>query len=249
MSPRPTHVPGPREASFYSQVLSTLRKSRVPFLVGGTYAVNAYTGLNRGTKDVDIFCRAGDYPRILALAAHAGLHTEVEDERWIAKIRRARFFCDVIFGSANLIAPVTDSWFDETRTARIFSVPVRLVPPTELIWSKTFIMDRFKFDGNDISHVILLQKGAVDWKKLLSYMDLHWEVLLIHLLRFRYVYPFARSIIPPWLMDELLTRLNLHRSLPLPRKKVCRGRMFSRDDFELDITEWGFADAVGDDKF
>jgi hypothetical protein len=80
-------------------------------------------------------------------------------------------------------------------------------------------------------------------------MDLHWEVLLFHLIRFRYIYPFARTAVPEWVLDELLAREQLQRSMPLPRKKACRGRIFSRDDFEIDIASWGFADAVGDDKF
>ena len=28
--------------------------------------------------------------------------------------------------------------------------------------------------------------------------------------------------------------------------KVCRGRMFSRIDFEIDVKEWGFADVGGE---
>ena len=37
----------------------------IPVLVAGTFAVNCYTGINRATKDLDIFCKAGDFPRIL----------------------------------------------------------------------------------------------------------------------------------------------------------------------------------------
>ena len=155
----------------------------------------------------------------------------------------------MIFGSANLISPVTDAWFAQKFPFKLFGVRVNLIPPTELVWSKSFIMDRIKFDGNDIVHVILTQRKHLDWKRLLAYMDLHWEVLLFHLIRFRYIYPFARDVVPRWLIDELLAREQLQRSMPLPRKKACRGRVFSRDDFEIDIAEWGFADAVGDDKF
>jgi hypothetical protein len=28
--------------------------------------------------------------------------------------------------------------------------------------------------------------------------------------------------------------------------KICRGRMFSRVDFEIDVKEWGFADMSGE---
>jgi hypothetical protein len=236
-------------SAFYTDLLRHVKRLRIPFMLGGTCAVNAYVGLDRATKDLDIFCRAGDYPRLLASCAERGYATEVEDERWIAKLRSGPHYCDVIFGSANMIAPVTDQWFAEARPARVFGVPVRLIPPTELIWSKSFIQDRYKFDGNDVAHLILVQHEQVDWKRMLRYFDQHWEVLLTHLIRFRYIYPSERDRLPGWPLDDLLGRLADQRKLPLPRKLTCRGRIFSRDDFQIDIAEWGLADLVGDDKY
>jgi hypothetical protein len=218
------------------------------FLIGGSYAINAYTGQNRGTKDVDFFCLAGDYPRILAAAAEAGFETEVEDERWIAKIKRGEHFCDVIWGSANAVVTVTEAWFRDVVPAKILDVSVRLLPPAELIWSKAFILDRKKFDGSDVAHIMLREHKRLDWQRLLSYFEQHWEVLLAHLILFRYIYPTERATVPDWLLDELLTRLALQRKMPVPNKKPCRGRIFSRDDYEVDIRQWGFADLLGDDK-
>jgi len=76
-------------------------------------------------------------------------------------------------------------------------------------------------------------------------MEPHWEVLLIHLLNFRFVYPTERDLIPRWVMTELTERLAAQVSLPAARVKVCRGRMFSPRDYLIDITQWGFADVVG----
>ena len=56
-----------------------------------------------------------------------------------------------------------------------------------------------------------------------------------------------RDVVPAWLLDELLDRLAAQRQLPAPLTRICRGRMFSRVDFEIDVREWGFADVVGDD--
>jgi hypothetical protein len=239
----------PEANEFYEAVLRLARGTKLPFLIGGSYAVNAYTGQNRGTKDVDFFVLAGDYPRLLAAAADAGFETEVEDERWIGKIKRGALFCDVIWGSANAVVNVTETWFQETVPAKILDVPVRLLPPTELIWSKAFIMDRRKFDGSDVAHIILREHKRLDWEKLLGYFEQHWEVLLAHIVLFRYVYPTERNLVPDWLMDELMSRVELQRKMPLPLKKPCRGRIFSRDDYYVDISRWGFADLLGDDRF
>lgn len=238
----------PDLCDFYASILGVLNDSGVPFLVGGSHAVSAYDGTTPSTKDLDVFCLASNYPRLIRAGTEAGYEAEVEDERWIAKLRKGDSFCDVIFGSANLVAPVTESWFSERCMGEICGVRARLTPPTELIWSKVFIMDRSRFDGNMVAHLMLKQHERIDWRRLLAHMEQHWEVLLFHLLRFRYIYPSERGLIPAWLLDELLGRLADQRAMPRPQRRACRGRLFSRDDFEIDISRWGFADAVGDHK-
>jgi hypothetical protein len=72
----------PREAeAFYAESLKLLNESQIPFLLSGTYAVTAYTGITRPTKDLDVFCKAGDFPKILAFFQARGYRTDVEDER------------------------------------------------------------------------------------------------------------------------------------------------------------------------
>jgi hypothetical protein len=250
-APIPTnnsHRPTPDPNAFYARVLQTAKDSRVPFLIGGGWAVNAYTGIARATKDVDLFCRAEDYPRLLAFAGKRGYATEVEDERWIAKICKGALFCDVIFGSANAVAPVNAGWFKQVCNGKVVGVAVRLLPPTELLWSKCLIMDRLRYDGSDVAHIILRQHQHIDWKRLLSHMSPYWEVLLSHLLLFRFIYPHMRSAVPAWLLDHLLDNLAAQRRMPAPRKHVCRGRIFSRDDYVTDITAWGLADLIGEDR-
>ena len=242
-SPSP---PSPEAEAFYAEVLRELGRLGIPFLLSGTYAVAAYTGISRPTKDLDIFCKAGDLPRILAGFQALGYGVEIEDERWIGKVRRGAFFFDVIFASSNGTMPVTDQWFDAARQVEVLGATVRIVAPTELVWSKAFIQLRHRYDGSDVAHVLLKQHENIDWRRLLSYMEAHWEVLLAHLLNFRWIYPSERNHVPRWLMDELLERLRLQLDLPPPQMKVCRGRMFSRVDYQTDVQEWGFADVGGE---
>jgi hypothetical protein len=232
--------------AFYAECLELLERSRVPYLLGGTHAVNAYTGMDRPVKDLDVFCRAGDYPRILTHLEGYGFEIEVEDERWLAKVRQGPFFTDVIFSSTSGVAPVADRWFEERRTVPLYGLEAPIVPPTELVWSKMFVQDRHRYDGADIAHVILKQCDSIDWRRLLSYAEQFWEVLLAHLINFRFIYPTERNCVPRWLMDELLGRLQAQENLPAPRMKVCRGRHFSRADYQVDIATWGFADIVGE---
>ena len=241
----PSFHPPEEAVAFYEEALGLLKDSGIPFLLSGTYAVTAYTGIRRPTKDLDVFCKPGDYPRILAFFQTRGFRTDVEDERWIAKVWKGeRFFFDVIFAMSNGTIAVNDSWFGDDEI-EVYGHRVGITPPTALILSKVFIQDRYRFDGADVNHVILKQSEAIDWKFLLDQMDLYWEVLMAHLLNFRFAYPTERDRVPSWLMTELTGRLHAQVNLPAPRVKVCRGRLFSPRDYIADITEWGFGDVVG----
>ncbi len=244
---QPTAIPpNPETEAFFAESLRELKDSGVPFLLAGTYAVSSYTGVNRPTKDIDVFCRAGDYTRILAWFHHrAGWEAVIEDERWLAKVRRGPFFFDVIFNSSAGTTPVDDRWFAGAPCAKLYGTEVCITPPTELVWSKVFVQDRTRFDGSDVLHLMLCQHDDIDWRRLLGYMEPYWEVLLIHVLNFRFVYPTERDRIPRWLFDELLARLQRRADLPAGQTRICRGRLYSRADYAIDIDQWGFADIIG----
>jgi hypothetical protein len=243
--PPPSALAPPGADAFYGESLRLLADAGIPFLVAGTFAINCYTGINRATKDLDVFCKAGDFPRILLHFQERGFATEIEDERWLAKVRRGDCFFDVIFASATAVITVTDHWFQESHPAEIYGVPVQLTPPTEMIWSKALLQNRHRYDGADIAHLILRQGERIDWHRLLTHMEQYWEVLLIHILNFRFIYPSERDRVPRWLVEELLLRVRQQADLPLPQTRVCRGRLFSPEDYRVDVREWGFADVVG----
>ena len=237
--------PPPEAEEFYIEGLRLLAESDIQFLLAGTYAVSSYTGISRPTKDLDIFCKAGDYPRILSFFQDRGYKIEVEDERWLAKIYNDKYFFDVIYSCRTSEIVITDEWFENAPTIEVYGVDVQIIKPTELIWSKIFVQDRYRYDGADVAHVILKQHEEIDWKRLLRYMELHWEVLLTHLVNFRYIYPSERHLVPRWLMDELLARMAAHLEMPESNVRVCRGRLFSPRDYVTDISEWGYADIIG----
>jgi hypothetical protein len=91
--------------SFYVEALRELAQAGLPVLLAGSYAVSAYTGITRATKDLDLFTTAGEFPRILAHFKQLGYEIGIEDERWIGKVYKGEHFFDVIFASQTAPCP------------------------------------------------------------------------------------------------------------------------------------------------
>jgi hypothetical protein len=237
--------PPPEAVDFYVESLKLLNEAGIPFLLSGTYALSCFTGIVRPTKDLDVFCKPSDAPKILSFFKARGYQIEMEDERWIGKVWRGDHFFDVIFNISSASIPITEEWFSEVYEAQVYGTTVRVTPPTHFILSKLFLQTRYRYDGADIVHTILIKHDEIDWHWLLSNMELYWEVLLINVLNFRFVYPTERDLIPRWLYQELLERLKAQDDMPPASIKICRGRLISPTDYVVDVTEWGFADVVG----
>jgi len=225
---------------FYRTALDALTGSSAPFLVGGAYALRTYSGIQRETKDLDVFCKAGDYPRLLAALAAEGFETELTNPNWLAKARLGEYYVDIIFNSANRLCLVDDTWFEQARDCDLLNHQVKLVPAEEMIWSKSMVQDRFRFDGADVAHIIRQEGETLDWRRLLNRMEALWEVLFEQIMLFRFVYPADREKVPRWLVQELLNRVTLELDLPRSHDRVCRGRILSRSQYETDYEEWGY---------
>jgi hypothetical protein len=233
----------PEIRDFYYRVISALQAARLPFLVGGAYALGSYTGVVRDTKDFDVFVRPEDARRTLDALARAGYRTELTDAIWLGKAFHEAYLVDVIFGLANGLATVDATWFGHARGGRFLDLAVRLVPPEEMVWSKSFVMTRDRYDGADIAHLLLGYADGFDWARLLRRFGDHWRVLYNHLLLFGYIYPFARERVPLWLLDELARRLAEEIRTPPPAERLCRGTLFSTTQYVIDIEQWGCRDA------
>lgn len=232
----------PDVVGFYRQVLETLAAAQVPFLVGGAFAFGHTTGIERHTKDLDLFLKREDVDRALQALQAAGYATELSYPHWLAKVFGSDAFADLIFNSGNGVSPVDDAWFDHAEPAQTLGVPVRLAPPEETLLSKAFIMERERFDGADVAHLLRARADSLDWRRLLDRFGPYWRVLLSHLVLFGFIYPAERGRVPSWVMDELLARLQQEAqqgALPL---QVCGGTLLSREQYLPDVQQHGYQD-------
>jgi hypothetical protein len=239
----PAEFLDPQTHAFYCRMLGALEDARIPFLVGGAYALGHYTGVERHTKDLDVFIHRRDYERTMQTLAEVGCKTELTFSHWLGKARCGEDFIDVIFSSGNGVAEVDDEWFEHARDGSALGVLVRVIPPEEMIWSKAFIMERERFDGADINHLLRACGAEIDWERLLRRFGSHWRVLLSHLLLFGFVYPAQRSNVPDWVLDELLGRTWQEAHETSAAAQVCRGTLLSRAQYLIDVERWGYEDA------
>jgi len=188
---RPHPAPlSPEIAGFYRHAMAVLEDAGISFLVGGAYAFARYTGIVRDTKDFDLFILPRDFDAALAALAAAGYPVERNFPHWLGKAHGADgSFVDLIFGSGNGLTAVDEGWFRHARRGEVLGVQVRLCPPEEMLWSKAFIMERERYDGADVAHLLHCCAEELDWQRLLARFGEHWRVLLSHLVLFGYIYP------------------------------------------------------------
>src|SRR5215218_5905931 len=57
---------------FYRDAMRALDDAELPYVVGGGYAMAFYTGIQRNTKDLDVFMKPEDHKRALEVLEKAG---------------------------------------------------------------------------------------------------------------------------------------------------------------------------------
>lgn len=227
--------------AFYEEALEGLQESGANFMMGGGFALFQYTGIERDMKDLDVFCKPSEYPKIMKHFAGKGFQTELTDVRWLAKVFDGPHYIDIIFDTVNNICTVDDSWYDHATEAPFGDVTVKVIPPEELVWCKLYVQNRERYDGSDINHVFLKWGKKLNWKRLLFRMDPHWHLLLSQILQFQFVYPSEyHEIIPRWLFEELMARAHEQYDLPSATEKVCRGPIIDQTQYMVDIKEWDY---------
>jgi hypothetical protein len=232
---------------FYREAMQAFDEAKLPFLVGGAYAYARYTGIERHTKDFDVFVRPEDFDRALEVFARKGWRTDRTFAHWLGKGYHGEDFVDVIFSSGNAVARVDDLWFEHAVEEEVLGYATRLIPAEEMIWSKSFIMERERFDGGDVSHVFHARARELDWERLLRRFEPNggWRVLLAHLVLFGYIYPGDAALIPNQVIATLNGRLWRETETPAgdAKSRLCRGTILSRSQYLIDTLLWGYEDA------
>ncbi|MGH7663263.1 MAG: nucleotidyltransferase family protein [Gemmatimonadaceae bacterium] len=232
----------PGAVEFYRDALTRLHEANIPFLVGGAYAFARYTGIERHTKDFDIFLSREDCERAMRRLEEGGYHAELTFPHWLAKAFHGDSVIDLIFASGNGVTQVDQSWFEYAVPDEVLGVPVGLCAPEEMLAQKCYLMERERFDGADVAHIIRSEGQRLDWKRLVQRFGENWRVLLAHLVLFGFIYPRDRTRAPAWVVRELTGRLPAELEEPADDDR-CRGTLLSREQYLIDVDRFGYTDA------
>lgn len=227
----------------YREALVALLKAKVPFLVGGAFALESYTGRLRPTKDLDLFVEPSDRLRLMQRLSEAGFRTEWRFPHWLGKAYKNDRSIDIIYSSGNGLCTVDEAWFNYSLPGDILGAAVRVVPPEEMLWSKAFVMERNRYDGGDIAHLLRARAQSMDWARLLFRFGAHWRVLFSHIILFGFIYPEQRLRVPDWFMHEMMRRLKLDMQCLPADRTVCQGTLLSWSQYLGDLERGDYQDA------
>lgn len=232
----------PSTEEFYKRTLRILNNSKIPFMLGGAYALSQYMDFERHTRDLDVFVYRQDAQKILDVLAASGFKTDMIFPHWLGKAYSGEDYVDVIFSSGNGIAEVDEQAFAHAKPAQLLGIPVMTMPAEDIIWSKAFIMERERYDGADIAHLLRACGHQLDWNRLLARFDGHWRVLFSHLILFGFIYPSHKDQIPNWVMEKMIALTTSELAAKPDPDKVCQGTILSRGQYLVDVEKWNYAD-------
>jgi len=229
------------EQEVYVEALRLLNDNGIHYVVSGAVALGHYTGLWRNTKDLDLFLVQKDLTAALSVLATHGYNVGTPAPHWLAHAKKGQYYVDLIHGFGGWRAAVDEAWYERGPRDTLLGQPVKIAPVEELIWIKSYVAHRERFDAADILHLIQASHDRMDWQHLIDRYGPCWEVLLFYLNIYEFAYPTRRSDIPAWVKQELHNRWDALKQQAPPRPEMTRGTLLDRFSYLIDVQE-GLAD-------
>ena len=194
------------EWSIYATAMQAARQAKIPFMVGGAFALGVYTGRFRPTKDVDLLIMPKDRDAMIDAITKAGFKDYYDqqhyDRGWIYRSTRDNYIVDVIWRMANRRADVDELWFDNAPSVSVRDVVFKIVPPEELLWHKLYVLQRDRCDWPDVLNLLFAVGNKLDWKYLFDRMQNDLPLLGAVLNTFRWICPGKTRDLPKIVHDK-----------------------------------------------
>jgi hypothetical protein len=196
----------PEQWRIYRRVLAAAQKARVPFAVGGAFAVATYTGSWRNTKDLDLYVLPQYREPMIHLLTSLGLSDYFDkvpyDRWWIYRSTADDTIVDLIWAMANHRAEIDELWMSGPEID-LRGYRVTVLPPEAMLWDKLYIMQRDRCDWPDVMNLIYFAGSRIDWKYLIDRMGEDRALLAGALTVFRWLSPGHARQLPEWIWNRL----------------------------------------------
>ena len=207
------------EWEIYRRAIHALREAEVPFLLAGGFALAAYTGRWRDTKDIDFYILPQDCDRGAEVLGRAGFEDYFArlkyDRKWIYRSVRENIIVDIIWSMANQRAQVDEEWFERAGRVRIRGEELQVMPVEELCWCKLYIMQRDHCDWTDLFNLLYAQGEGMDWDHLFERVEDDLPLLRGLLSVYEWLCPGSSGKFP----GEVWERLGLPEPESLPKQE------------------------------
>jgi len=161
-----------QEWAVYSRAMDALRAAGIPFMLGGGFALAAFTGRWRDTKDIDFYIRPADRQQTVQALDAAGFKDYFAqrpyDRKWIYRSIRSGVIVDIIWSMANQRAQVDEVWFERAGALELRGQHLLIVPPEEFMWCKLYILQRDHCDWTDVFNLLYALGHRLDWSRLVA---------------------------------------------------------------------------------
>jgi hypothetical protein len=208
------------EWATYRDAVCAVQAAGIPFMLGGGFALAAFTGRWRDTKDIDFYVHPHDRDAVVTALTEKGFSDFFNrlpyDRNWIYRSTRNNVIVDIIWSMANRRAQVDGIWFERARPVGLRDLELLVVPKEEFMWCKLYIMQRDHCDWTDLFNLVYASGRDLDWDHLLWRLGEDLPLLKGLLSVYSWLCPGEAAELPA----ELWERLEL--SAPPPGGESCR---------------------------
>jgi hypothetical protein len=195
--------------SVYRDAIAAVRTTGLPFMLGGGFALAAYTGRWRNTKDIDFYVLPHQRQKFIDAITNARFVDYYDqmpyDRGWIYRGFRDGTIVDLIWAMANRRAEAQPSWFEHGTCLDVRDEPLKVIAAEELLWCKLYVMQRDHSDWPDVLNLIYAVGPDLDWERVLANVGNDLPVLRALLTIFGWLCPNRAAELPA----ALQRRLNL----------------------------------------
>lgn len=219
-----TTAVSPEQWAIYSEAIQAVRSAHVPFMLGGGFALAAFTGRWRDTKDIDFYIQPADREQVVQALSRAGFADyygeRPYDRKWIYRSIKSGVIVDIIWAMANQRAQVDRIWFERAGTLELCGQHLLIIPPEELMWCKLYILQRDHCDWTDVFNLLYAMGPHLDWAHLLDRLEEDTPLLKALLQVYGWLCPKDIVKLPKLLWRRL--GLTAPKAQPRPKRNHIR---------------------------